>query len=129
MLKKPTYEDLKRSVLEQEKKIALIESELRKEIADRKSIEQKNHFLELSLKEYSNISPNIVGKANLKTGYFIEASPMVTEILGYSVEEFLSQPVLEFIHPEDRQITKNEISRQIEGPPETFFDLLRMKVI
>ena len=121
MLKKPTYEDLKRSVLEQEKKIALIESELRKEIADRKSIEQKNHFLELSLKEYSNISPNIVGKANLKTGYFIEASPMVTEILGYSVEEFLSQPVLEFIHPEDRQITKNEISKQIKGKTVSLF--------
>jgi len=38
-------------------------------------------------------------------GFFRRVSPAFTETLGYSSEELLSRPVLDFIHPDDRERT------------------------
>ncbi len=38
-------------------------------------------------------------------GFFRRVSPAFSETLGYSPEELLSRPVLDFIHPEDRERT------------------------
>jgi PAS domain S-box-containing protein len=46
-------------------------------------------------------------------GYFKRVSPAVTEILGWSIEEFLSRPFLDFVHPDDRVMTSREVEKQI----------------
>jgi PAS domain S-box-containing protein len=46
-------------------------------------------------------------------GYFKHVSPAVTEILGWSIEEFLSRPFLDFVHPDDRVITSLEVDKQV----------------
>lgn len=46
-------------------------------------------------------------------GYFKRASPAVTDILGWSVEEFLRRPYLEQVHPEDREATRREVEEQV----------------
>jgi PAS domain S-box-containing protein len=48
-------------------------------------------------------------------GYFKRVSPAVTDILGWSVEEFLARPFLDFVHPEDQDATLREVQRQIEN--------------
>jgi PAS domain S-box-containing protein len=45
-------------------------------------------------------------------GYFKRVSPAVTDILGWTVEEFLATPYIELVHPDDRDATLLEVERQ-----------------
>jgi len=47
-------------------------------------------------------------------GAFKQINPACTEILGYSEEEMSSRPFIEFIHPDDRQSTLDEMTRQLQ---------------
>ena len=85
------------------------------DITDRKMAEKALKESEKNLKNTFDLSPSIISKANLDTGYFIDVSNAVTRILGYSVEEFTSKPIMEFIHPDDRQRTIEEIEKQQKG--------------
>lgn len=62
------------------------------------------------LDHFFKISADLLCIANHK-GYFIKISPAWTELLGYTEEELLSQPYMNFVHPEDREITKDERRR------------------
>lgn len=42
---------------------------------------------------------------------FIKINPTVTKILGYSEEELLSKPFLDFVYPDDIEITMNEVRK------------------
>ena len=88
----------------------------------RKQAEGKTRIAEENLKHTFDLSPSIISKANLNTGYFVEANKAVTRILGYSVEEFKSKTFIELIHPEDRQRTVDEISAQLKGKDLTSFE-------
>ncbi|MBA2405334.1 MAG: PAS domain S-box protein, partial [Bdellovibrionales bacterium] len=50
--------------------------------------------------EFFALSPDIIGLVRLD-GYFSYVSPAVTEVLGYSTEEFISRPLMSYVHPED----------------------------
>lgn len=45
-------------------------------------------------------------------GAFLKTNPACTRTLGYSEAELVSQPFVEFIHPEDKQPTLDEMARQ-----------------
>ncbi|MDR3581408.1 MAG: PAS domain S-box protein [Oryzomonas sp.] len=45
-------------------------------------------------------------------GAFISVNPACTEILGYSEAELASKPFIDFIHPDDKQKTLDEMARQ-----------------
>lgn len=47
-------------------------------------------------------------------GNFIKTNPAFSETLGYSENELVSKPFIEFIHPDDRQETLDEIARQLQ---------------
>lgn len=47
-------------------------------------------------------------------GCFIRTNPSFTETLGYSEAELIAKPIAEFIHPDDRQATLDEISQQLQ---------------
>ncbi|WP_439482613.1 PAS domain-containing protein [Cyclobacterium plantarum] len=42
-------------------------------------------------------------------GYFVKVNPAFCKLLGYSPEELVSRPFMDFIHPEDIAKTKNEL--------------------
>lgn len=48
-------------------------------------------------------------------GYFRRVSPAFTRTLGWSVDEMLTRPFLDFVHPDDRAATLREVDRQITG--------------
>lgn len=62
------------------------------------------------LDHFFKISVDLLCIANHK-GYFIKVSPAWTELLGYTEEELLSQPYVNFVHPDDRLKTSNEKTR------------------
>ena len=76
------------------------------DITDRKQAET-------NLKHTFDISPGLICTANANTGYFTECNPAVTRVLGFSVEEIKSKPFMEFVHPDDRQRTTDEITKQM----------------
>lgn len=50
-------------------------------------------------------------------GYFKKINPGLTNLLGYSEEELLSQPINFFIHPEDQELTSQNRDNIRTGKP------------
>lgn len=92
------------------------------DITERKRTEEKIRAAEENIKNTFNLSPSIIAKANLITGYFVEANQAVTKMLGYSVKEFTSRPISDFIHPEDIERTTEESEAEKNGKEITFFE-------
>lgn len=92
------------------------------DISERKRAQEKIQIAEENLKNTFNLSPSIISKVNLNTGYFLEASSAVTRILGYTIEEFTSKPVLEFIHPDDKEKTDVVAATHVNGNDITYFE-------
>jgi PAS domain S-box-containing protein len=53
------------------------------------------------------LSSDLITVANF-AGYFTRVNPAVKRILGYTEEEFLARPYLDFVHPGDREGTAAE---------------------
>jgi len=52
-------------------------------------------------------------------GYFVDLNPMWTRVLGHSLDELRAVPFLEFVHPDDREVTQAEVARLFAGGEET----------
>lgn len=52
-------------------------------------------------------------------GYFIRVNPAWTKTLGWSAEELLSRPYVDFVHPDDVQATLLEAQLLLNGTHET----------
>lgn len=57
-------------------------------------------------KHFFDISPDLLCIAGFD-GYFKKINNSVSELLGFTEQELLSIPINDFIHPDDRAITKN----------------------
>lgn len=57
-----------------------------------------------SFKHFFDISPDLLCIAGFD-GYFKNVNPAVSQLLGYSKQELLSQPINDFIYAEDKIIT------------------------
>ncbi len=55
-------------------------------------------------------------------GYFKRVNPAWERILGYTEAELLSRPYLEFIHPDDRDVTRAQAGRLSAGYDIIFFE-------
>lgn len=71
---------------------------------ERRAQEQLDRFFELSL-DFLCISS--------EDGYFKRVSPAVTDVLGWTIEEFLAMPYMDQVHPDDRAATQREVDRQV----------------
>jgi PAS domain S-box-containing protein len=56
-----------------------------------------------------------------RNGYFKRLNPAWAKVLGYSEEELLSVPFMDFIHPDDVEKTRAMLSDLHEGQPATYF--------
>ncbi len=92
------------------------------DITERKRMEEALREAETELEHTIEVVPGIIAKANARTGYFTDCNPALSSILGFSSEEFLARPFIEFIHPDDRQSTINEVEKQLKGNPVARFE-------
>ncbi|TDD99481.1 PAS domain-containing protein [Flavobacterium cellulosilyticum] len=75
------------------------------DISDRKKPEELLH----AANKFFNVSLDMLLIASKNK--FIKINPSVTKILGYSEMELLSKPFLDFVYPEDNEITLNEVKK------------------
>jgi PAS domain S-box-containing protein len=61
-----------------------------------------------------NLSPDLIAVADFE-GHFTRVNPAVEHVLGYTQEEVLARPYLDFVHPDDREQTSAEAAAITEG--------------
>jgi PAS domain S-box-containing protein len=80
------------------------------DITDRKRAEEERD-------RFFNLFLDILAVAGADC-YFKRVNPAGTLLLGYTPEEFLSIPILDFVHPDDRDRTSHELQHKlITGEP------------
>ena len=78
-------------------------SSIARDLSERKKAEEQlNLFFALSL--------DILGIWTLD-GHFTRISPAFSKTVGWSTEEILARPLIEFVHPDDRAATMREIEK------------------
>ncbi|HUZ80611.1 MAG TPA: PAS domain S-box protein, partial [Gaiellaceae bacterium] len=48
-------------------------------------------------------------------GYFVQLNPSWTRVLGFELEELLTRPFVEFVHPDDLDATLAEVDKQAKS--------------
>jgi len=74
--------------------------------------------LEAEIVRYYDASLDLLATADLN-GYFTRVNPAWRRLLGYSEQALCAKPLIDFVHPEDREMTIAETQRLIEGGYET----------
>ena len=75
---------------------------------------EKNLAREQEFDRFFNLSLEMIGIANYN-GYFERVNPTWEKLLGFTAEELLSKPYMEFVHPEDRESTLAEAGKLASG--------------
>lgn len=69
---------------------------------------------ESDLKHFISKTPVIIGTLG-DDGYFKQVNPGLVTNSGYTADELLSTPFIEFVHPNDAELTLQEYERLING--------------
>ena len=68
-----------------------------------------------------NLSPDLIAVANFER-HFTRVNPAVEQILGYTRDELLARPYLDFVHPDDRERTAAEAAAISQGKTTLSFE-------
>jgi len=87
--------------------------DLKQEISEREWAEE---VLRSSEKKYRLVAENAnEGIVISQDGFFKYVNPKAVKIIGYSEEELLTRPFIEFIHPDDRDLVTERHLRRLRG--------------
>ena len=84
------------------------------QFVERRSAEQQ-------LERYFRLSLDMLCVAN-HAGYFIRVNPAWERTLGFTMAEMTSAPIVDFVHPDDREKTVAEMGRLSEGQDTVSFE-------
>lgn len=82
----------------------------------REELEAQSELL-IEYKYIHDLTSSMVCIADF-TGYFIQVNKAFEETLGYTAEELTSRPFLDFVHPDDREKTKEKASVMLDESKE-----------
>ncbi len=80
------------------------------DITERKQAELEREMFQAMF----TLSPDMMYSAG-EDAYFKKVNPSFSKVLGYSEEELLARPMTDFILPEDRQATLEEMKKLAQG--------------
>jgi PAS domain S-box-containing protein len=104
-----------RAAEEQSKEVSQIHERLIQEVAERRVAEaQRDQFFSLSIDMLCISSGD---------GFFKRLNPAFERTLGYTIDELLGRPFLDFVHPDDAATTLAEVDKQLSrGVPTIHFE-------
>ena len=105
-IKKPSYDDLLSRIQEQESEINRL-------------LKKEQFSGELDF--YQNGSRDLVCIGGFD-GFFKQINSSFVQILGYTKEELLTNPIITFIHPEDIEKTNQEVLLLSNSQPSPYFE-------
>ncbi len=80
-----------------------------RDITERKELElEREQFL-----KFFDISPDIMVIAD-PNGAFKKVNPATIKLLGYTEEELIAKPFIDFVYKDDQQSTRDEMARQMK---------------
>lgn len=82
--------------------------------AKKQQIEMNEKALKIKLDNFFQTASDLMCLAS-KEGYFIEINPAFTKVLGYTVDELLKIPFIDFVHPEDKEKTNQAMGKLANG--------------
>lgn len=92
-----------------------------KKLGDYLGPEIKRKQLELELNQMFNFAPDLIVVIGLD-GRFNRVNPAACQLLGYTQKELCAEPYLNFIHPEDKEKSTNEIATLLETNLTYYFE-------
>ncbi|MDD5301231.1 MAG: PAS domain S-box protein [Gallionella sp.] len=84
-----------------------------RDISERKQAEE-------NLQRFFNLVPDMACIVSTE-GHFLKINPMWQAALGYTEQEILATPLIEFIHPDDRDATMKQVAQILAGEPALLF--------
>jgi PAS domain S-box-containing protein len=99
--------ELERRVAERTAQLQAANAELQTEIAERKRAQEE-------LDRYFTIARDLFCIAGFD-GHFKRLNPAWEKTLGWTITELVARPLLEFVHPDDREATLAAVAQQAEG--------------
>lgn len=112
----PTPEQL--DLIELLARRASTQLELRRKIAAAEQAREHAERSDRELHRFFELSRDLLCIADFR-GYYRELNPAWTNTFGFSREELLSRPFIEFFHPDDREATAKEAARVASAHGET----------
>jgi PAS domain S-box-containing protein len=95
-------------------RLVVAQLELRRSVSDLSSSMLERRRAEEEIDQLYNISLDMFGIAGFD-GYFKRVNPAWEKTLGIPIEELLSHPYLDFVHPDDREATIAEAEKLGQG--------------
>ncbi|RYG21254.1 MAG: PAS domain S-box protein [Chitinophagaceae bacterium] len=83
--------------------------------------EIKRKQLDQELNQLFIFAPDVISISNFD-GFFTKVNPAACNLLGYTSEELLSQPITNFIHPNDRERSDALLHTQKNGSETYYFE-------
>jgi PAS domain S-box-containing protein len=80
--------------------------------------EQENFRRELNA--FFEMSLDLICIADLENFQFLEINPSFERVLGYTRQDLLEKPFLEFVHPEDREATIAAVEEELKAGKKLF---------
>jgi len=100
-------QEMESEIYRRAQQIQEVNKQLRSELENRqRTEEERDRFFSLSLDMLC------IAKSD---GFFKRVSPAFTRTLGWSADELLTRPFIDFVHPDDRVATLREVEKQIAG--------------
>lgn len=99
--------ELEHRVVERTAQLQAANAELQTEIAERKRAQEE-------LDRYFTVARDLFCIAGFN-GYFKRLNPAWEKTLGWTVMELVARPLLEFVHPDDREATLAAVAQQAGG--------------
>ncbi len=91
----------------------MAEKKAKEEFDRRQQIEEIHHQQETRLMRLAENMTDLVGEIDLN-GMYLYASPSYFSVMGYNSEDLIGKNALSFVHPDDRDLVRNSITKSLE---------------